>query len=182
MKYRSLTYIYAMRSILVSHWPIILIGMTFIHQVVFMILGKITHTMKYRLLWPSVTSWQKVQTIWMTDVCPNVKSEGVSIKTKKKVYYLFKVSQSLTLPHPGAWILEPKCTLQGTNDTSMNGFWWVVAEIYPFEKLWRKVSLTRRKEVLTNERTNIRLYTPRHTLPGVSMKTILQLLIFLWRS
>ena len=41
MKYRSITYTYFMRSIFVSHWSIIP-SMTFIHQTVFKILGKIT--------------------------------------------------------------------------------------------------------------------------------------------
>ena len=41
MKYRSLTYIHFMRSIFVSHWSIIP-SMTFIHQIVFKILGKIS--------------------------------------------------------------------------------------------------------------------------------------------
>ena len=40
MKYRSLTYIYFMRSIIVSHWSIIP-SVTFIHQTVFKILGKV---------------------------------------------------------------------------------------------------------------------------------------------
>ena len=40
MKYRSQIYIYFMRSIFVSHWPIIP-SMTIIHQIVFKILGKI---------------------------------------------------------------------------------------------------------------------------------------------
>ena len=40
-KYRSLTYIYFMRSILVSHWSIIT-SMTFLHQIVFKILSKPT--------------------------------------------------------------------------------------------------------------------------------------------
>ena len=40
-KYRSLTYIYFMRSIFVSHWSIIQ-SMTFIHQIVFKMQSKIT--------------------------------------------------------------------------------------------------------------------------------------------
>ena len=41
IKYRSLTYIYMMRSIFLSHWPIIPI-MMFIHQIILTILSKIT--------------------------------------------------------------------------------------------------------------------------------------------
>ena len=50
-KYRSLTYIYFMRSIFVSHWSIIP-SMTFIHQIVFKILGKTTqpwNTVKWEI-------------------------------------------------------------------------------------------------------------------------------------
>ena len=57
IKYSSLTYIYLIWSIYVSHWPIIP-TMMFIHQIILKILIKIK-TVKYRTCWLIFTLWSK---------------------------------------------------------------------------------------------------------------------------
>ena len=76
---------------------------------------------------------------WQTDgqqrPTYSISSSMVSLRLRwAKNHNFFKVSQILTSsPTLGEWILgqtfmECKTTLQGTQDQSMNAFWWVVAE------------------------------------------------------
>ena len=95
MKYRSLTYRYIFRSIIVWHWPIIP-SLTVIHQTVFKTLGKKHSTVKYRSLWPSSHDTKDcVIHVWMTDVWPYVLRRG---KHKRQV------AQRATIAH-----LSPMC-------------------------------------------------------------------------
>ena len=65
MKYRSLTYIYFMRSIFVPHWPIIP-SMTFIHQTVFKISGKIDQSWNIGKSDLHLMTWKAGSYGWLT--------------------------------------------------------------------------------------------------------------------
>ena len=68
MKYRSVTYIYFIRSIFVSHWSIIS-SMTFLHQIVLKMLSEITGLQNIGH-WPTYILW--VQWLCHTDILSQV--------------------------------------------------------------------------------------------------------------
>ena len=94
----------------------------------------------------------------MIDVWGNILRRG---KHKRKT--LFRVSQILTSsPTPdhgplGQNLWNVKQTLQGTHDSSMNAFWWVVAFCWDIPiwetnpKLWPRVPLMQLKYERTDE-------------------------------